>query len=31
MGGKLCLVAKNTDVRMSDNRIVFGTKRGGGK
>jgi len=28
MGGKLCLVAKNTSVRVSDNRIVFGTKRG---
>jgi hypothetical protein len=28
MGGKLCLVTKNTDVRVSDNRIVFGTRGG---
>jgi hypothetical protein len=28
MGVKLCLVAKNTDVWVFDNRIVFGTKRG---
>jgi hypothetical protein len=29
MGGKLGLVTKNTDVRVSDSRIVFGTKRRG--